>query len=146
MGKNPIKNIAWNKTYDMGASKSHTELEQQITELEKKIESLSKEKEEYRISNKDKLGELSFPGNYLSLTTTSCKVYGEGWHTRPGLTLKEELAEAKRLYDMDDGQETESDEAVEFYNTNDDEEYECDDDTDIGSEDDLCYDEGSDED
>jgi hypothetical protein len=33
---------------------------------------------EYRISNKDKLGELSFPGNYLSLKTTSCKVYGEG--------------------------------------------------------------------
>ena len=32
----------------MRTSKSHTELEQQITELEKKIESLSKEKEEYR--------------------------------------------------------------------------------------------------
>lgn len=34
--------------------------------------------EEYRISNKDKLQEMSFNGNYLSLSTKSCKVYGEG--------------------------------------------------------------------
>jgi hypothetical protein len=33
---------------------------------------------EYRISNKEKLVERSLPGNYLSLSTTQCKVYGEG--------------------------------------------------------------------
>ena len=37
-----------------------------------------KEKEEYKISNKDKLQEMSFGGNYLSLNTKNCKVYGEG--------------------------------------------------------------------
>ncbi len=37
-----------------------------------------KEKEEYKISNKDKLQEMSFGGNYLSLNTKYCKVYGEG--------------------------------------------------------------------
>lgn len=37
-----------------------------------------KVKEEYRISNKDKLQEMSFTGNYLSLNTKNCKVYGEG--------------------------------------------------------------------
>ncbi len=33
---------------------------------------------EYRISNKEKLVERSMPGNYLSLNTGECKVYGEG--------------------------------------------------------------------
>ncbi|MBN8697008.1 MAG: hypothetical protein J0L87_10795 [Bacteroidetes bacterium] len=33
---------------------------------------------EYRISNKEKLVERSLPGNYLSLNTSTCKVYGEG--------------------------------------------------------------------
>lgn len=33
---------------------------------------------EYRISNKEKLVENSLPGNYLSLNTAACKVYGEG--------------------------------------------------------------------
>lgn len=33
---------------------------------------------EYRISNKEKLIERSLPGNYLSLNTSLCKVYGEG--------------------------------------------------------------------
>lgn len=37
-----------------------------------------KGKEEYRISNKDKLQEMSFGGSYLSLSTKTCKVYGEG--------------------------------------------------------------------
>ncbi len=37
-----------------------------------------KVKEEYKISNKDKLQEMSFSGNYLSLNTKNCKVYGEG--------------------------------------------------------------------
>ncbi|PCJ22916.1 MAG: hypothetical protein COA97_12700 [Flavobacteriales bacterium] len=37
-----------------------------------------KEKEEYKISNKDKLQEMSFTGNYLSLNTKNCKVHGEG--------------------------------------------------------------------
>ena len=37
-----------------------------------------KEKEEYKISNKDKLQEMSFSGNYLSLNTKYCKIYGEG--------------------------------------------------------------------
>ncbi len=37
-----------------------------------------KEKEEYQISNKDKLQEMSFGGNYLSLNTKNCKAYGEG--------------------------------------------------------------------
>jgi hypothetical protein len=34
--------------------------------------------EEYKVSNKDKLQEMSFSGNYLSLSTKTCKVYGEG--------------------------------------------------------------------
>lgn len=34
--------------------------------------------EEYRISNKDKLQEMSFSGNYISLNTKTCKVYAEG--------------------------------------------------------------------
>lgn len=33
---------------------------------------------EYRISSKEKLVETSLPGNYLSLGTTNCLVYGEG--------------------------------------------------------------------
>lgn len=33
---------------------------------------------EYKISNKNKLNEMNFTGNYLSLNTSSCKVYGEG--------------------------------------------------------------------
>lgn len=34
---------------------------------------------EYRISNKEKLVEMSLPGNYLSLDTKNyCKIYGEG--------------------------------------------------------------------
>ncbi len=33
---------------------------------------------EYRISNKEKLVERSLPGNYLSLNTELCKMYGEG--------------------------------------------------------------------
>ncbi|MGZ4054532.1 MAG: hypothetical protein ACXVDZ_19095 [Bacteroidia bacterium] len=37
-----------------------------------------KSSREYRISNKEKLIERSLPGNYLSLNTTQCKVYGEG--------------------------------------------------------------------
>ena len=37
-----------------------------------------KVKEEYQISNKDKLQEMSFGGNYLSLNTKNCKAYGEG--------------------------------------------------------------------
>ncbi len=37
-----------------------------------------KEKKEYQISSKEKLVENSLPGNYLSLGTTNCLVYGEG--------------------------------------------------------------------
>ncbi|MCB9336063.1 MAG: hypothetical protein H6586_07930 [Flavobacteriales bacterium] len=37
-----------------------------------------KETTEYKISNKDKLQEMSFNGNYLSLNTKNCKAYGEG--------------------------------------------------------------------
>ena len=37
-----------------------------------------KTSKEYRISNKEKLVERSLPGNYLSLSTDQCKVYGEG--------------------------------------------------------------------
>lgn len=37
-----------------------------------------KETGEYRISNKEKLEETSLPGNYLSLGTKDCQVYGEG--------------------------------------------------------------------
>jgi hypothetical protein len=33
---------------------------------------------EYRISNKEKLVERSLPGNYMSLSTENCTVYGEG--------------------------------------------------------------------
>lgn len=33
---------------------------------------------EYRIGEKDKIAELSLAGNYLSLSTDVCKVYGEG--------------------------------------------------------------------
>ncbi len=34
--------------------------------------------QEYRISNKEKLAERALTGNYLSLNTKSCTVYGEG--------------------------------------------------------------------
>ncbi|HXB38893.1 MAG TPA: hypothetical protein VNZ49_00030 [Bacteroidia bacterium] len=37
-----------------------------------------KDEKEYRISNKEKLVETSLPGNYLSLGTANCQVYGEG--------------------------------------------------------------------
>jgi len=37
-----------------------------------------KVKQEYQISNKDKLVERSFSGSYLSLNTENCKIYGEG--------------------------------------------------------------------
>ncbi|MGB0882319.1 MAG: hypothetical protein ACPGSO_05160 [Vicingaceae bacterium] len=37
-----------------------------------------KVKQEYQISNKDKLIERSFSGSYLSLNKKNCKVYGEG--------------------------------------------------------------------
>ncbi|HEX7415463.1 MAG TPA: hypothetical protein VF411_15590, partial [Bacteroidia bacterium] len=37
-----------------------------------------KEKKEYQISSKEKLIERSLPGNYLSLGTTNCLIYGEG--------------------------------------------------------------------
>ncbi|MEQ8908916.1 MAG: hypothetical protein RIC95_06975 [Vicingaceae bacterium] len=33
---------------------------------------------EFRISSKEKIDEISLPGNYLSLNTTDCKIYGEG--------------------------------------------------------------------
>jgi len=33
---------------------------------------------QYKISSKEKIQELSLPGNYLSLHTENCKVYGEG--------------------------------------------------------------------
>jgi hypothetical protein len=36
------------------------------------------EAKEYRISNKEKLVEQSLPGNYLTLNTEDCKIYGEG--------------------------------------------------------------------
>ena len=37
-----------------------------------------KNDKEYKISNMEKLNEMSLPGNYLSLNTQKCKVYGEG--------------------------------------------------------------------
>lgn len=37
-----------------------------------------KESGEYQISNKEKLVEQNLPGNYLSLNTTNCVMYGEG--------------------------------------------------------------------
>jgi hypothetical protein len=37
-----------------------------------------KTSEEYKIASKDKIQEMSFGGNYLSLNTKNCKVYGEG--------------------------------------------------------------------
>ncbi|MBL0049881.1 MAG: hypothetical protein IPP32_17500 [Bacteroidetes bacterium] len=33
---------------------------------------------EYKISNKDKIKEINFPGNYVSLNTANCKLYAEG--------------------------------------------------------------------
>lgn len=33
---------------------------------------------EYRISNKEKLVERSLPGNYISFSTKTCEIYGEG--------------------------------------------------------------------
>lgn len=36
------------------------------------------ESKEYRIGEKDKIAEQSLPGNYLSLQTEDCKIYGEG--------------------------------------------------------------------
>jgi hypothetical protein len=37
-----------------------------------------KPSKEYRISNLEKLKELALPGNYISLNTSNCIVYGEG--------------------------------------------------------------------
>jgi hypothetical protein len=37
-----------------------------------------KEAQEYQISSKEKLVEQNMPGNYLSLSTTKCEMYGEG--------------------------------------------------------------------
>lgn len=37
-----------------------------------------KESSEYQISNKEKLIEQNLPGNYLSLNTSNCVMYGEG--------------------------------------------------------------------
>jgi hypothetical protein len=37
-----------------------------------------REKKEYQISSKEKLVEKSLPGNYLSLGTANCLIYGEG--------------------------------------------------------------------
>lgn len=37
-----------------------------------------KKKNEYKISSKEKIAEQSLTGNYLSLNTRDCKVYGEG--------------------------------------------------------------------
>ncbi|MEI6522429.1 MAG: hypothetical protein WCO37_02940 [Bacteroidota bacterium] len=33
---------------------------------------------EYKIASKDKIKQISFPGNYMSLNTQDCKIYGEG--------------------------------------------------------------------
>ena len=33
---------------------------------------------EYKISNREKIKEINFPGNYVSLNTANCKVYAEG--------------------------------------------------------------------
>jgi hypothetical protein len=41
---------------------------------------------EYRISNKEKLVERSLPGNYVSFSTKTCQVYGEG-HMALGANL-----------------------------------------------------------
>ena len=46
--------------------------------------------EEYRISNKDKLIEISLPGNYMSLKTEHCIVYGEG-----KINLSENIGQVK---------------------------------------------------
>lgn len=37
-----------------------------------------KTKQEYQISNEDKLKEVSLPGNYISLNTNECEIYGNG--------------------------------------------------------------------
>jgi hypothetical protein len=37
-----------------------------------------KETSEYRIASREKLIEISLPGNYISLNTNDCKVYGDG--------------------------------------------------------------------
>jgi hypothetical protein len=37
-----------------------------------------KDVREYRVSNREKIRELTFPGNYVSLNTSSCQVYAEG--------------------------------------------------------------------
>jgi hypothetical protein len=37
-----------------------------------------KDAREYRVSNREKIRDLNFPGNFVSLNTSSCKVYCEG--------------------------------------------------------------------
>ena len=37
-----------------------------------------KENKQYEISNKEKLEEMSLPGNYVSLSTETCGIYAEG--------------------------------------------------------------------
>jgi hypothetical protein len=56
----------------------------------------------YRIASKEKLNELSLPGNYLSLSTDSCMIYGEGKMQSLGMDFGQVKLNAvgNALYDL----------------------------------------------
>ena len=53
--------------------------------------------ETYKISNKDKIQEMSFGGSFLSLNTKNCKAYGEGEINLGGQTGQVEIKTAGTL-------------------------------------------------
>jgi hypothetical protein len=63
--------------YSAFLSRRHAKSDQEILSADGFL-FFDKGAREYRISNKEKLVERALPGNYLSLNTTGCVVYGEG--------------------------------------------------------------------
>lgn len=63
--------------YSAFLSRKHAKSDQEILAADGFL-FFDKASREYRISNKEKLVERSLPGNYLSLATNNCVMYGEG--------------------------------------------------------------------
>jgi hypothetical protein len=63
--------------YSAFLSRKHAKSDQEILAADGFL-FFDKASREYRISNKEKLVERALPGNYLSLNTNGCVMYGEG--------------------------------------------------------------------
>lgn len=63
--------------YSAFLSRKHAKSDQEILASDGFL-FFDKGSREYRISNKEKLVERALPGNFLSLNTTNCVMYGEG--------------------------------------------------------------------